>query len=403
MHAASPRWHTLPQHVYARHEDGARFAYDPLTGETWTVSEPAADLLDALRHAWQPGAPIPGALARHLEPGEPRDELEEALTELAREGLVVRAAEVPAIPLGSLFWVQRMGWGDIRLRLARVGPLPAPAAALVRRLLRFAPFVVAGAFVLAVWLFSADVQTEAATTWSLYARRASPVERALLSALGILLLVSVHELGHALAMTAVTGEPVTVGLRLFHGLPQGYADVSGSILIPQRGRRVAILLGGVAVEAVLWLCLVPWALYTAAPPLVYTMLRFGGAFTVLAALLPLVQNDGYFLLQEMTGRRDVMEASENEAARLLVEGEEPVRWLAFFWLLRVHAVALLLAVGGVAVGRVLETPVPFGLAGSALAAAFLGRHYLRLLRAARALGADGGAVPADPRLTDETC
>jgi hypothetical protein len=315
----------------------------------------------------------------------------------------VRAADPPAITLGSLSWVHRAGWGDVRVRLARVGPLPAWAAALVRALLRFAPFVVAGAVVLAVWLFSADVQAEAATTWSLYARRASPAERALLSGLGILLLVSVHELGHALAMTAVTGEPVAVGLRLFHGLPQGYADVSGSILIPQRGRRVAILLGGVAMEAVAWLCLVPWALYTAAPPLVYTMLRFGVAFTVLAALLPLVRNDGYFLLQEMTRRRDVMEASEAEAARLLVEGEEPVRWLAFFWLLRVHAVALLLAVAGVAAGRVLEAPVPLGLAGCVLAAAFLGMHYLRLLRAARSLGADGGAVPADPRLTDERC
>jgi hypothetical protein len=376
-----PRWFTFTHHVYARHDDGERVAYGFLTGETWTLTEAAADLLQAVREGWQPGSEPPPALARHLTDGETAADLHQALTELAGDGLAVLAEEPPAVPAGALSTVRHAGLADLRIRLMRVGRLPERAASAVRGVLAATPVLVAVCVALGLWLLAGHAGAEATGAWSLFARRSGPAERLAVSMAALLVLLLVHEMGHAVAMCAVSGESVPVGVRLYYGFPQGYADVSSSILLPSRRQRVQVLLGGVAAEGLFWLALVAWMSLGTAPPLVYAAVRLGGALTVLWSLVPLRRNDGYFLLQELTGRRDLLEASREAAGAMLVRGATPVRWLAWYGMLRIHAAAAVVVVAGLGFATELSSAVPGAVAGLA-AAAILASEYLPLLRSA---------------------
>lgn len=75
-------------------------------------------------------------------------------------------------------------------------------------------------------------------------------------------------------------------------------------------------------------------------------------------LLPLWRNDGYFILEAMSGIRNLMRRAEASVVTLLHPSAplEGPRWLPLFGILHIHALAALYTVLGVAAGRVADQP-----------------------------------------------
>jgi hypothetical protein len=115
-------------------------------------------------------------------------------------------------------------------------------------------------------------------------------------------LVSIaHECGHGLALHRYGGSVREIGVRLVLGWPCWYCDITESYLLPHVRQRVAVILAGPFVQAVVCAALVLAA--RGAGPYVVALRGAAALLGVLSALnfFPLVRSDGYYLLTELTG------------------------------------------------------------------------------------------------------
>jgi putative peptide zinc metalloprotease protein len=161
----------------------------------------------------------------------------------------------------------------------------------------------------------------------------------------------VHELGHAVVMGAVSGRSTVVGLRLAFGVPQAYADVSALATVRLRGRRLAVLFAGVSAETLAWAVVAILVLRDvrgASTIALVTVLISGPASVVFNLALPFLRNDGYFVMEELSGIANLSTKAlasarmEFGAPSLATARAEPW-WLAWYG-------ALDLAYGAVASG-----------------------------------------------------
>lgn len=130
--------------------------------------------------------------------------------------------------------------------------------------------------------------------------------------LAISLVVLVHELGHA-AVAHALGAPVhELGLMFYLGIPLGYTNVSAANLLVRRRDRIAVSLAGlyyqIGFSAV---ALLAWAMAPLDP--------HGKAFALSLALIsggsvvfdlnPLAKMDGYYVLSDLLGIRNLRSRS----------------------------------------------------------------------------------------------
>ncbi len=122
-----------------------------------------------------------------------------------------------------------------------------------------------------------------------------------------------HEFAHGLTCKAFGGRVTEVGvLMIFYVLPGLYCNVSGVHLIPQRGRRLWVILAGVywqmlvgAAALLAWFLLAPHTL----PADLAFILFLGGVVDVIFNANPLIKLDGYYFLSQWLRLPNLMDRS----------------------------------------------------------------------------------------------
>jgi hypothetical protein len=110
-----------------------------------------------------------------------------------------------------------------------------------------------------------------------------------------------HELGHAAACLRLAGSVGGIGCGVFITTPVLYCDVSDIHLLPRRD-KAAVGMAGTAMDLVV---LALWAAVGGATPLVMKIYAVG-MIGVLLNVLPFYRNDGYWVLNDLAGGRDLL-------------------------------------------------------------------------------------------------
>ena len=129
----------------------------------------------------------------------------------------------------------------------------------------------------------------------------------------------VHECGHGLALHRYGGSVREIGIRFVLGWPCWYCDITESYLLPHLKQRVAVIVAGPFLQAVV--CAAAVLAARGGHPHVVAV-RSAAALLGLLTLLnffPLVRSDGYYLLTELAGmpnlRTDAWRWLASSAAR----------------------------------------------------------------------------------------
>jgi len=316
------RWMIPATQLRTQHEDGQWLVFDDATGEMWQVTQGVADVLESLDEGWQPGAPLPPRLQPfNLAPAD----ASALVADLVRQGLVVDAVAAKAFPrprrrrwyilTWSIWRVPALSPGHWRLMVTVLAAAAVASAAILWTDLPVFPGQ--GRIAFLAQSFRGALLTPVVSKRSFGGLLACWV-----------LLSAVHELAHAFTLTSRTGKPVEVGLRLMFGWPRPFANVTALVTLARRSDRIPVLLAGSFAEFAAWLVLLA-ALgeRVVALGLPFVLL---GPIVLLANLVPLMRNDGYLLLQELTGDRDLMRTARRAAHRAFVVADpqvgRPTRW-----------------------------------------------------------------------------
>ncbi|MBD2515558.1 M50 family metallopeptidase [Nostoc sp. FACHB-973] len=123
-------------------------------------------------------------------------------------------------------------------------------------------------------------------------------------ALLMMLVVSIHELGHAFTLKHYKGVVLDIGLMFICLLPGAYTNTTDAYGLVKRRQRSLVMAAGVICQVVIWgiaLCL--WSISTPGNWFYTTtyLLMLAAQFTLALNLNPLNKFDGYYLLEAMTG------------------------------------------------------------------------------------------------------
>jgi hypothetical protein len=386
------RWTVPSSQQRTRHEDGHWLVYDDDRAACWQVTPGVADVLESLVDGWQPGAPLPP----RLQPFALTDaDAATLVADLVRQELVL----------------------DTSTRRAAVRPPRRMRLHLTCSLLR-APVIAPAAWRLIVMALAAAAVAAAALIWSQLPVVPGETRAAFLGRLvhetlmnpaastrGIaemffywVLLATIHEHAHAFALSSRIGRPVTVGLRLiFWVVPRPFADVTALVTLPRRRDRIPVLLAGPLVEFTAWLVVLA-VLGSSVSRLGLPFILLGPAI-LLVNLLPLVRNDGYLVLQEFTGDRDLVRSARRAAHAAFLSPDPPSPrsahaariaalarvpqlphqaslrwWLPWYGLIELAFVPALLVVLGVVAGTVAASSSAGAVCGAAAGLSLLMRR-----------------------------
>ena len=290
--------------IVEREEGGKRIAVikDPLGGRFFSVGEEEAAVLRLLD-----GSRTPREVLASLPDGLELDEedIGDFVRLLDGYAMLVSSAAPPA----PRSWAAERSVLALRLKvfdprgvvdaLARslgfLVSLPSLVACLA---------VVLGAAVLLA-LRAPAVGADAAALW-----RPSTI---LVFYAALAVMMTVHELAHAVTCRRLGGEVREMGVMLMALVPCVYTDVSDIYLMKRRSHRVAVIAAGPLAELTLWgiltiaFFLVPRG-GTASGVLFVAMLT-SGLRSLLMNVNPLLKFDGYYLLEEVLGVSNLMERS----------------------------------------------------------------------------------------------
>ena len=120
----------------------------------------------------------------------------------------------------------------------------------------------------------------------------------------MMLVVSIHELGHAFTLKHYKGVVLEIGLLFIFLLPGAYTNTTDAYGLVKRRQRTLVMAAGVICQVIIWgiaLCL--WSIsipgnwfYTAT-----YLLMLAAQFTLAINLNPLNKFDGYHLVEAITG------------------------------------------------------------------------------------------------------
>ena len=118
------------------------------------------------------------------------------------------------------------------------------------------------------------------------------------------LVVFLHELGHAFTLKHFGGIVPEIGLLFMCFLPGMYTNTSDQYSLIKRQQRVLVVAAGVIVQIVIW-ALAIWLLLVSPPHSIWQQNSYlfmsAALVTVVLNLNPLNAFDGYYLLVAMTG------------------------------------------------------------------------------------------------------
>ncbi|MGR3484770.1 MAG: hypothetical protein ACU0BF_05455 [Paracoccaceae bacterium] len=233
-----------------------------------------------------------------------------------------------------------------------------------------------------------------------------------------------HEMGHALAYRrmclreGVDPGPIRMGVAVFAMTPFPFTDVTGAWRLRSRWRRAMIGAGGVYLEllgtailAIVWGQVVqgPWQVT------IFQVAIFTAATSLLFNFNPLIKLDGYYVLSDLTGWRNIagraaMAARDTLARALGAQVPRPAardliywalayawRWTIFagiFWLAYRLDARLALPVGALILATLVVRPLVTSLSHAAQAGPRPGRVALALGLTAAALAACLVPLPA---------
>ena len=120
--------------------------------------------------------------------------------------------------------------------------------------------------------------------------------------LGMVVIKTLHEFGHALFCRKFGGEVHVMGVMLMIFTPMPYVDATSSWSFRQRSKRVLVGAAGMIVElfvaalaTFLWARTGPGTLHT----LAYNMMFVASVSTLIFNINPLLRFDGYYILSDL--------------------------------------------------------------------------------------------------------
>lgn len=129
----------------------------------------------------------------------------------------------------------------------------------------------------------------------------------------------VHELGHALASERFGAAVSRAGLKLMMFAPVAFVDVTASWRLANRWQRIAIAASGMLVElAVTFVAVLLWTPGSSSlfDRLCVDIALLAGGHTLLFNLNPLMRFDGYFMLTDLLGIRNLAAEGSRHVTRL---------------------------------------------------------------------------------------
>ncbi|PKR55655.1 HlyD family efflux transporter periplasmic adaptor subunit [Thalassospira marina] len=134
------------------------------------------------------------------------------------------------------------------------------------------------------------------------------VQGATVLLLAIVFAKTIHELGHAFAAKHLGCHVPAMGLMFILGLPLAYTDVSDSWRVENHRHRLLISCGGIIAETILAiLCTWGWLLLPDGPARTacFTLATTGWIATLAINLNPFMRFDGYYILADLIGMRNL--------------------------------------------------------------------------------------------------
>lgn len=138
---------------------------------------------------------------------------------------------------------------------------------------------------------------------------------------GLALIKTLHELGHAMACQKYAGTCGEIGIMLLVFTPCLYCDVSPSWMVKSRWQRVVVALAGIYIElilaiaAILCLLFVPSEVVRATAVYIFVVCSMG---TLFLNGNPLVKYDGYFALADLLGIPNLSDQAREAASYTFV-------------------------------------------------------------------------------------
>jgi putative peptide zinc metalloprotease protein len=198
----------------------------------------------------------------------------------------------------------------------------------------------------AVWFgSSAEVAASHQQLWT-----AGKTENIIAFLLLTILVISLHELGHAFTLKHYGGIVKEIGLLFMCFLPGCYTDTSDQYSLVKRKQRVAVVAAGVLVQLTIWSVAVWIWLFSQSYPVwhhISYLLMVASLLTVAINLNPLNRFDGYYLLVAGTGINnlrqrsfdfyaDILRREESEEAlndKLILAAYAPLSIIYTVWVL----------------------------------------------------------------------
>lgn len=215
---------------------------------------------------------------------------------------------------GDVFWQRRekksqtewrWAWTQLlSIRLPGIDPQPMLSTLSGIGRLLFSPF--GAVLMLVLWgIASLVLMSSASQFLSELPRLADLASPGMLISLllGMAILKSLHELGHALACHRYGAQVREMGVLFLMFMPCLYSDVTDAWRLPSRGQRLLITLAGVLIElTIAAVAVLVWRF--SEPGWVHLMalniVLIASIGTLLVNLNPLMRYDGYYLLSDLT-------------------------------------------------------------------------------------------------------
>lgn len=134
------------------------------------------------------------------------------------------------------------------------------------------------------------------------------------------LLMSIHEIGHALLCKHFGGEVREMGFMLLYFFPCFYTDISDIYIMEKKSQRIAVIIAGSLLELTLWgiatifYFFLPKEIFISR--LLFITMIASGIKSLLINFNPLIKMDGYYLLEEILGISNLQEKSRNEISKI---------------------------------------------------------------------------------------
>jgi putative peptide zinc metalloprotease protein len=173
---------------------------------------------------------------------------------------------------------------------------------------------------ISVWLAFADgIMTSHQQVW-----KTGGNHTLLTFGLLIMLVVFLHELGHAFTLKHYGGTVPEIGLLFIFFMPGGYTNTTDQYSLVRRKQRALVVGAGLIVQLVIWAFAVWLWIFSKSHPALHNasyLLMTAALLTVAFNLNPLNKFDGYYLLVALTGINHLRERSFQFYADLLKREE----------------------------------------------------------------------------------